>query len=790
MVELDFQYPWWIALLALVPIVAFALWMARGQAGMSPALRTTLVVLRVAVLMLIVLLLLEPTLRTQTRTTVRGRVPVLIDVSQSMQIGDTRKDTVDLVEAAAAMGKLPWPERAADGQLDPQAYASYFSTKEKREEVSMAPRATLVRSVVDHPSLNVFDQLNRGHAVRFHMFARQTEAVQPGENLPDVLAEGLPRADQATRIGDAIDHVLRQYAGSPISAMVLLSDGASNAGAAPEQAAQRLGELDIPLYTVGVGLSEPNDVRLENVIVREVLFTKDLVTIKARIVSSGYEKRTVTLRATLDGVDVASKTIVLAGGAQFEQLSFQAPQLPGRVPLEVEVSPLSGEATIENNTVDRTVRVIDDKLKVLYIEGSPRWEYRYLRSILKRDRRLDVTFVMTEGDAALAKASPDHIDRFPEDPRDAFAHDLLIIGDVRAGTFNPDQMDLIEQLVRERGGALLMLAGEDHAPADYIDTPIARLLPVRLEEGPGEQISRHVHPVLTPAGRDSMVMVVDTSMSRNDARWSIVKPLGTIPRLAGPKPGAEVWAELSDPAFGLGAYPLVAWQRYGAGKVMFVGTDRLWRLRYKVGDEHHTRFWVQAVQFMGLSRLLGENRQVRIETDRAVYEAGEAVHITVDAMNASYEPLEAPGYRVSVTRLDDQFRTTPTLKPVPGIAGLYHTIYVPRQPGRYTVTAGEASAQPQGQPDANVAEFDVRPADAEQMDTAMHEHTLVSMARATGGEYLRLIDLPRLPEMIESRDQTLTYTQEYPLWNTWVVLVLFLLLAGSEWFLRRQNGLA
>lgn len=783
--ELVFHYPWWIALLAMPPALLFAMLMARGQPGMARPLRLGLAALRAAALMLIVLLLLEPALRVPRQTTIRSRLPVLIDVSQSMAVRDARKRTVDLVEAAAALDKLPWPAPDEEPGPDPRAYADYFSTKEKREEVSAAQRRALVKSVLDHPSMRVFDRLAESHGLRFHLFADHDEAVPPGEQLLAAIDRGLPRADAATQLGRALESVLTRYAGYPLSGVVLLTDGASNQGPDPEQVARRLGEQNIPLYTVGVGLAEPNDILIRNLIARDVLFTKDIVTIKARIASSGYENRTVSLRASLDGAEVASKTLVLTGEPQLEQLTFQAPQVPGRALLDVEVSPLAGEAAADNNTVSRNVRFIDEKMKVLYIEGSPRWEYRYLRSILKRDRRLDVRFMMTEGDAALGRASPDHIESFPDAAADAFAYDLVIIGDVRASELEPEQIDLIERLVRERGGTLLMIAGEDHAPADYADTPLAAMLPVRLEEGVQQEISRHVHPVVTPAGRQSMVMLVDSPHSRNDTRWSIVKPLGSMPRLAGAKPGAVVLAELSEPVYGLGSYPLIAWHRYGTGKVMFVGTDRLWRLRYKVGDEHHTRFWVQTVQFLGLSRLLGENKRVRIETDQTAYHLGEAVHITVDAVDEAYEPLDAPSFGVELAAEDGPFRAPLTLKPAPGATGLFHTVHVPTEPGRYIV-------KPEGDRvgEANLAEFDVRAVNAEQRETAMRDGLLRRMAEASGGQHFRLLDLPKLAETIKPRDRTTTVVEEHALWNTWAILALFLALAGGEWFLRRQNGLA
>jgi hypothetical protein len=246
-----------------------------------------------------------------------------------------------------------------------------------------------------------------------------------------------------------------------------------------------------------------------------------------------------------------------------------------------------------------------------------------------------------------------------------------------------------------------------------------------------------------------------------------------------------VLAELSDPAYGLGTYPLIAWQRYGTGKSMFVGTDRLWRLRYKVGDEYHTRFWIQSVQFLGLSRLLGENKRVRIETDKTLYDIGSAVHMTVDALDEAYEPLSSPSYTVYVRRVEDQQSAPVTLKPVPDAPGLYHAVYVPRRTGRYEVAAGEERT---GQ--ANTTAFDVRPSNVEQTETAMQKDLLVKMAEITGGAYCGLLDLPKLESRIAAKKEPVVVNKEFELWDTWAVVAVFMLLVGFEWFLRRQNGLA
>lgn len=783
--QIYFQHPWWIALAALVPIMGFAFLMYRREATLHPLLRKALALLRTGALLLIVLLLLQPAARFESETEVPGNLLVLVDVSDSMKIRDTRKNTPDLVEAAAALNKIPWPEAQSREEVDPAAFAAHFSTKAKRDEVSMASRAELVNGLFRHPDLNVFNRLAADHNLRCFMGAENLRELEPSENLAEVLEKGLPEAAGHTRLGDALNEAVDRYRGSPVSGVVLISDGASNAGRSPLEAARRLKDRGIPVHTIGVGLPHPSDVAIRDLIVKEVVFTKDLVSAKVRIESAGYEKRTVALRVLLDDSEVASRTVVLTGKPQFEQLSFKAGHLPRRANVRVEVSPLSGEATTENNQVSQTLRVVEDKIKVLYIEGVPRWEYRYLRAILKRDRRLDVTFLMTQGDRELARASADHIAQYPTDPGAAFAYDLVILGDVRSGVFEEEQMETMEELVRRRGGALLMIAGKDHAPGEYADTPIEKVLPVRLDEGGGEQISRHIHPVLTDAGKESMVMVLETSERRNDAIWSNVKPLGWVPRVAGIRRGAAVLAELSDPVYGLESYPLVAWQRYGSGKSMFVATDHLWRLRYKIGDEHHTRFWVQAIQFLGLSRLLGENQQVRIETDRTVYSAGTPVRITVNALDETYGPVTAPAYTVQVGRVDGQLRERVMLNAIPGAQGLFYGEYVPPEPGRYEVT-------PESDPvtQANTREFDVKTSTAEKTETAMRKDLLVKMADLTGGTYSGLLGIPELDSRIAPKTETVTLAKERQLWDNWIVLVIFLALVSMEWFLRRQNGLA
>ena len=262
-------------------------------------------------------------------------------------------------------------------------------------------------------------------------------------------------------------------------------------------------------------------------------------------------------------------------------------------------------------------------MNVLYIEGNNRWEFRYLTAILKRDPRLNTTFISSSAGPEFARNSPEYIERFPSRRDDAFQYDLVILGDVDAEFFTEQELELLEELIRDRGGSLLVLCGPMHTPASFVGTPVESLLPVRFDpDETWEEVSESLYPVLTAEGRSSMVMLLENQTEQNDRIWSRVAPLDHLPPLIGAKPGATVLATLSDASSGSQRYPMVAWHRYGTGKCLSIATDRLWRLRFKTGDKYHWRLWSQCIQFLTLSRLMGEHKRIRLETDRSIYKLG------------------------------------------------------------------------------------------------------------------------------------------------------------------------
>lgn len=599
-----------------------------------------------------------------------------------------------------------------------------------------------------------------------------------GEALAGVGPQGT--ATRAANIRAAVD----RFRGQPIAGVVTLGDGAFNDDEGdPRSLAAALGEQGIPLYTVAVGLATPRDVALGQPIVQDAFFPKDTITARLQVAGNGYDGAVTELRVVLGGREVATKRVELKSEPRLVDVTFDVPEgLGGLVELEIVAPEQPGETTAVNNRVVQPVKVLDQKINVLYVEGRPRWEFRYLSTVLERDRRLAVKYLLSEGDKELPAANPRYLARFPQSTEEAFAFDLVILGDVHPWFFSKQQLTTLQEMVQQRGSSLLLLSGGRFAPAAFDNTPVAELLPVKIGEG-SLPVAAGEHPVVTDVGRRSFAMLgVDDA--DNDRIWSMLRPVERVPRLEGVKSGAVVIAELpASPARG-DAYPLIAWHRSGTGKVMYLGTDELWRLRFKTGDRYHAAFWNKAIQFLALSRLLGGNKRINLEADMVQLRPGQRTAVRAYVLDDAYQPVKSAEYRVTVEQGDAAAPQEIVLTPVPSTPGLFQgSLALPRE-GRFKVLAPTVDRDA-----ATALELTVAAANREQAEPAAQPSRLRQMAELSGGDFLTAADWPALAGLLEGRPQTMIESRDVDLWDHWIPFVAFVLCAGAEWFLRRRSSL-
>ncbi|MEO2195782.1 MAG: hypothetical protein ABGY72_06785, partial [bacterium] len=635
-----------VVVAAFVAVFVLTVFLYRRRQGLPFGIRMVLALFRLLALCLIVAVLFEPTATVKQTHTEKRRLPILVDVSQSMSVKDQRKRSEDIGEAAVALGILPLSSTPEDVKR-----SAVSLDGKQREAIASASRLDLATSLLSKSAGEMLESIGEDLDVSYHAFGETMHRLGDGKN--DSLA-ALQADSPETSIGGALEALAKTERGAPLAGIVLLSDGLDTSSRRAEAVVRDLGIRGIPVYTVPVGIADPDDVSIRNVIMQDVAFTGDKVPVRVQLQSKGYEKRTADLTMSLNGRGVARQSVTFEGGLQFVDIFFNVDVAErGAARIGVEIEAFSDESTAANNRVERSVRVVNEKINVLCIEGSARWEFRYLRAMLKRDPRINATFIGTRSQPELAQNSSEYIAAFPEDREEAFSYDLVILGDVDSAFFSTEAFQRLDELVRERGGSLLMLCGARFAPASYAGTPVERMLPVKFDpDAEWEDVDESVYPVLTPEGRSSLVMTLETDQDENDLVWSRVAPLDRIPPLLAPRPGATVLAELSDTQSRADRYPLVAWQRYGTGKCMMMATDRLWLLRFKTGDKYHWRVWSQCVQFLTLSRLMGEHKRIRLETDRVTYPVDGRVRLYANLLDDDYEPLTQPGFEIEVSALD------------------------------------------------------------------------------------------------------------------------------------------
>jgi len=763
-----------------VAVLLLSLYLYRRPLGLPIWLRALLGVARLLALTLVVASLFEPNrVVSETHTQPRS-LPVLVDVSESMSMKDPRKNAEDVADAANALGLLNEENADAD-------QVAMMLDANQREKVLSSSRLDIARGILNHSAAPVLKDLGEIFDLSYHTFGSSTHIISDENKVSATELEGLAATEPLTNIATSLESVANGSVTAP-AGIILFTDGIDNASSQRTEAVlQDLGARGIPVYPVPVGLADPDDVSIRSIVLQEVVFSGDSVPIHVQILSKGYEKRFANLTIKLNGRKVSERRVRLQGGLQFEDIDFNVDlSEEGAAKIEVSIESFGDEVSEANNRVERSIRVVKEKVNVLYIEGNNRWEFRYISAILKRDPRLNTTFISTSAGPEFARNSPEHIERFPSKREEAFKYDLVILGDVDAKFFSEEELALLEELIRDRGGSLLVLCGPMYTPSTFTGTPVESMLPVRFDsEAKWELTSESTYPVLTPEGRSSMVMLLENNHEENDRIWSRVAPLDHLPPLLGAKPGATVLATLSDTNAGAQRYPLVAWHRYGTGKCLSIATDRLWRLRFKTGDKYHWRVWSQTIQFLTLSRLMGEHKRIRLETDRTSYSDGDQVRLYAHVLDEDYQSIVQPSFDVTVSGADENaLKQRVSLQPDRTTPGFYEGYFTAPAPGRYRLEANEDDQEV-----SNKTEFQVVTVNEELTDTNMRLDELQRIAKLTGGSCLNPSDLPKLRTILNTEPQSTTVRSERPLWDNGFIVALLVCLLGMEWILRRKHDL-
>lgn len=768
----------WAFFVFLVLAAACVLAYRRCAPGVSVRVRGLLTALRLASLAVFLVLLVKPVLLLTVNEPVRQSLLVLLDGSQSMMLSDRRTTAEDRKRAEIATG-------------------------EAVSEPLTITRWEMLQKLSANSKLNLWPRLQERSDVVFYRFGRDAAPVGPlAEGDTATVAEAaavintLTPDEAATGVGEAVRQVLEQNRGQAVAGIFLISDGASNSGLPPAEAARLAREAGVPLFVYGIGVTSPIDVVMKGLDAPRLAFVKERVDVRAGFHVQGIGRRQVTALLKANGREVARREVDLAEDGDYEvEFSFE-PQETGDLLLEVSLPVLPGEIAPDNNTFEGKLRVVDNQINVLFVEQEPRWDFRYLLAYLQRDRRLKVNCVLIDGEPGLDKM-PDSVflPGLPDDREGIFRYEILILGDVNPVDLGETRMKLISQWVEQSGGGIIFLAGPKYDPVAYGGTPLDVLLPVVPDtSGPAEQrAERFPAPVplrLTPLGETSSYLRLSEDPAENAAIWAGFPGVRWTAPVLKAKPGAEVL--LVDPraerAGSGGGMPVIAVQAFGAGEAVYIGTDETYRWRSRVGEKHYSQVWGAIMQSMSLKRLEGASARTQLKPERERYFVGDKVVVSGKIFQDGYDVLTVATLqgRLKITTTDAAGAPVENVVPldvsaVPDQTGFYRGEFTAKTPGRYSYSTLD-------DPEA-VVKFEVVEPKIEQMETAMNARVLGAMAEAARGKFLREEDLDALPDQLAEQSATVASFRKLDIFHSWWWMGFLCLLLFSEWFLRRVKQL-
>jgi len=730
-------------LAAAIIIITFAY--RRVDKPLSRPLRFTLITLRVVSVCLLLICLLEPTLIDKEEIRRKANLLVLVDDSQSMAVTDPNDSItrIGAVEKAFALGENSLMAELQD-RFNMQLY-QFSSDYTSVEELSPTAKGTL------------------------------------------------------TDIGKAISKAAGEWRGQLTAGILLISDGGNNSGGNPLESAR---QADMPLYTVGVGSTEkPRDIQVAKVEVSPIAYADHLLQVRAVIKSSGYDGQEVRVSMIQAGeqvqgsplLDSVSLTLDSQSGEQSVDLQFK-PQQEGTFNFSVAIPAEPEEFTDQNNEYPFFIKVVKEKLKVLYVDHRPRWEYAFLKRALQRDPNIESKcMVVMKGD---------HIDaplwdgvafsRFPAARSELFPYDVVILGDMEPNFFTSEQLDMINDFVEDKGGSVIFLGGKRSLGQDgFGGSALSGMLPIKIGPGGAREVRGAFGPVLTQDGLRHPVTRFGSDEMENNAIWRDLPALTQFYEGTDVKLGATILAERQRVSTNSRQRPVIALQRYGKGVTILVASDSLWRWAfgaYPFGgdDSHYRKFWSRTIRW--LASIHTEADPVNVETNKGSYHRDENVRITAYIYNESYTPVDDAELRAQVQMPGSSSEDGGIdLKFAANGNGRYTAEFVATRDGHHRI---DVEAHQTGRLlGKNSTEFMVQTTALEFQDTQLQEAFMKNLADASGGSYRHLRDVSDLSSSIKEVSDSHVSIRERSLWDNAIMLMIAVALLGTEWLIRKRKGL-
>jgi hypothetical protein len=736
--------PSWIFLgiaLALLVAVVPGLW---RYWRLRPGSARLLVLARALLLLIVVFCLARPTLLLRSAVPQESFVGVLIDDSRSMTIADAP----DQARGEAAMRLL-----GPDGG-------------------------------------NLLGALGERFKVRLFSFAKDLRRVSSPAEVRFLGA--------SSHLGGALLRGADELDAVPLAGLVVLTDGADNSGEPLDGAVLELKSRGVAVYPVGLGSERfDRDVQVSRVEAPRRVLRGSSLMVEVTLEQTGYAGEVVDLEVMDQGRIVSSEKVRFpaTGEAVVARVSFKADQ-GGARQFQFRTAPQRGEAVAENNRRHALIQVDDRTEKVLYFEGEPRFELKFLRRAVQGDENLQLVVLQRTAENRFSRFELDEPGEleggFPTSREELFRYDALILGSIEASFFTHDQLQMIAEFVGERGGGFMMLGGRRaFSEGGWSGTPVDDLLPVVLAPawsggGEGEPFFAEIEVEPTAWGRSHPALQLADTEEASLEVWQRLPQVSTFNPLTQLKPGAT--SLLVGKGEDLpGEQVVLAYQRYGRGKSLAWTVHDSWHWQMNadipVADQTHETLWRQLLRW--LVSYVPEPVEVHAASD--IVAPGERVELRAEVRDRSFLPVnnatvtatvEAPGGKTFTVPLDWSVEKD----------GEYVGGFAAEEEGLHGVRV-EAKTRSQSLGEGS-AWVQAAALEDELYDAELRRESLERLATETGGRYYDPSTAHRVVDELAFSHEGSTLLERRDLWDMPILFLVLAALLGVEWGMRRRLGMA
>lgn len=713
----------------------------RGVQIANLATRRALVALRAAVFFCVGLALLQPTIRVKAVAEQQTFVGILIDDSKSLAIED-------------------------DGG--------------KR-------RGDFARTEFANPTSATRTALDRRFKTRVFRFSNRLDRLTDGD------AE-LSFSGTRTDLAQALNVAQQELGTTPLSGLVLVSDGGDNVNGPLNETLLSLRAQGIPVFTVGLGQERfERDLEIVRVETPTSVLQGSSVVATVTFRARGQGRAPLQLIVEDDGRILSSQAVIAnSPESSTVRVTVRADE-PGSRLLRFRLTELPGEVVRDNNRFDTAIDVVGGRQKILYFEGSARHEAKFIRRAVRDDKNLQVaTLERTANEKFLrldVESGDELVTGFPKTRQELFAYRGLVIGGVEASFFSLDQLRMMADFVSLRGGGLLMLGSDQSfAEGGYAGTAVAEALPVILEGGqnsPRDSRFTALKVAVTALGATQPATQLAGNEEESARRFDSLPPLSTTHILTRVKPGALTLLA-GQAKNGPADRIVLAQQRFGRGRSLAFGVLDSWRWQMHSSvapdDLSHEVFWRQLLRTL----VAGSTGPVSVALSSAIAPPQSVVTIRADVADATFSRVNDARVNAVIRAPDGSVQDMP-LRWTIDKDGEYQGDFRPESSGVYQVRVSATRGDKVLGED--VAHVRVEEISFEAQNAEMKADTLKRIASETRGRFYTRANVASLPDDLRYSPRTATVVEEKDLWDSKGLFLFVLLSLFAEWGLRKANGL-